>query len=174
MKQIVNAFDYAGDICKALKKGILLTTKVGDKVNTMTIGWGHIGIEWSRPIFVAYVRETRYTREMLDNCQEYTINVPYGECDSKILGFCGTKSGRDVDKISAMDLHLEQSDVVAVPGIRELPLTLECKVIYKQKQDLSAIPEDILARYYPEDENGFRDYHYVYYGEIVNAYLITE
>ena len=174
MKQTVNAFDYAGEICKALKKGILLTTKVGEKVNTMTIGWGHIGVEWSRPIFVAYVRETRHTREMLDASREFTVNVPVGEFDPAILGFCGTKSGRDVNKIEALGLHLEQSDVVAVPGIKELPLTLECKVIYKQKQDLSAIPEDILARYYPEDETGFRDYHYVYYGQILNAYLITE
>ena len=174
MKKQVNAFDYAGDICKALKKGILLTTRIGDQVNTMTIGWGHIGIEWSRPIFVAYVRETRHTREMLDANGEFTINVPVGEIDASILGFCGTKSGRDTDKIKALGLHLEQSDVISVPGIRELPLTLECKVIYKQKQDLSAIPEDILARYYPADETGFQDYHYVYYGQILNAYLITE
>lgn len=174
MKKTVNAFDYAGDICKALKKGILITTKVEDQVNTMTIGWGHIGIEWSRPIFVAYIRETRYTREMLDKCGEFTINVPVGELESNILGFCGTKSGRDVNKIEALGLHLEESDVISVPGIRELPLTLECKVIYKQKQDLSAIPADILDRYYPADENGFQDYHYVYYGQIVNAYLIEE
>ena len=172
MKRTVNAFDYAGDICKALKKGILITTKVDDQVNTMTIGWGHIGIEWGRPIFVAYVRETRYTREMLDKCGEFTINVPVGELESNILGFCGTKSGRDVNKIEALGLHLEESDVISVPGIRELPLTLECKVIYKQKQDLSAIPADILDRYYPADENGFQDYHYVYYGQIVNAYMI--
>ena len=172
MKRTVNAFDYAGDICKALKKGILITTKVDDQVNTMTIGWGHIGIEWGRPIFVAYVRETRYTREMLDKCGEFTINVPVGELESNILGFCGTKSGRDVNKIEALGLHLEESDVISVPGIRELPLTLECKVIYKQKQDLSAIPADILDRYYPADENGFQDYHYVYYGQIVNAYMV--
>ena len=174
MKKTVNAFDYAGDICKALKKGILITTKADDQVNTMTIGWGHIGIEWSRPIFVAYVRETRYTREMLDKCGEFTINVPVGELESNILGFCGTKSGRDVNKIEALGLHLEESDVISVPGIKELPLTLECKVIYKQKQDLSAIPADILDRYYPADETGFQDYHYVYYGQIVNAYLIEE
>ena len=172
MKKTVDPFDYAGDICKALKKGVLITTKVDDQVNTMTIGWGHIGIEWGRPIFVAYVRETRYTREMLDNCGEFTINVPVGEYDPAILGFCGTKSGRDVNKIEAVNLHLEESDVISVPGIQEFPLTLECKVIYKQKQDLSAIPSDILDRYYPADETGFQDYHYVYYGQIVNAYLI--
>ena len=45
MKRIVNAFDYAGHICKAMGKGILLTTKRADQVNTMTIGWGTMGIE---------------------------------------------------------------------------------------------------------------------------------
>ena len=46
MKKKVDAFDYAGVICKALRKGVLLTTRVGDRVNTMTIGWGKIGVEW--------------------------------------------------------------------------------------------------------------------------------
>lgn len=174
MKKQVNVFDYAGDICKALPKGILITTKNGDFVNTMTIGWGHLGIEWSKPIFVAYVRETRHTKTMLENHGEFTINVPVGDVDKNILGFCGTKSGRDLDKIKELGLHLVDSDVVSVPGITELPLTLECKVIYKQKQDLSAIPEDIINRYYPADDTGFQDYHYAYYGEIVNAYLIEE
>ena len=174
MKKTVNAFEYAGTICEALKKGILLTTKTEDKVNTMTIGWGHIGIEWGRPIFVAYVRETRYTKQMLEENGEFTVNVPVGDVDKNILGYCGTKSRRDHDKIAELGLTLVDSDFVSVPGIKELPLTLECKVIYKQKQDLSALPEDILARYYPADESGFRDYHYAYYGQILNAYLITD
>ena len=174
MKKQVNVFDYAGEICKALPKGILVTTKNGDFVNSMTIGWGHLGIEWSKPIFVAYVRESRHTKAMLENHGEFTINVPLGNVDKNILGFCGNKSGRDLDKIQELGLHLVDSDVVSVPGIAELPLTLECKVIYKQKQDLYAIPEEIIKRYYPADDTGFQDYHYAYYGEIVNAYLIEE
>ena len=83
MKKEINAFDYAGDICKALPRGILLTTKRDGKVNTMTIGWGHIGIEWGKPIFVAYVRDSRYTREMLDGSGEFTVNIPYGEVNPK-------------------------------------------------------------------------------------------
>ena len=174
MKIQVNPFDYAGEICKALSKGILITTKNGDFVNSMTIGWGHMGIDWSRPVFVAYVRESRHTKTMLENNGEFTINVPIGGCDSNILAVCGRKSGRDMDKIKELGLHLVESDVISVPGIAELPLTLECKVIYKQKQDLAAIPEEIIQRYYPADETGFQDYHYAYYGEIVNAYLIEE
>lgn len=170
MKRKIDVWDYAGVICKALKPhGILLTTAVGDKVNTMTIGWGTLGVDWSRPVFIAYVRESRYTKQMLERNGEFTVNIPMGDLDKKILGYCGTKSGRDTDKIADLGLHLVDSDVVSVPGIRELPLTLECKVLYKEEQDLSRIPADIIDRYYP---NG--DHHHVYYGEIVNAYLIEE
>lgn len=173
MNKTVDAFDYAGYICKAMKKGILLTTKSGDKVNTMTIGWGKIGIEWNRPVFIAYVRETRYTKSMLENSGEFTVNIPYGQLDSNILGYCGKKSGRDTDKIADLGLTLVESDVVSVPGIKELPLTLECRVIYKQAQDLHMLPDEILQRFYPVmDAEGFRDYHIAYYGEIVNAYMI--
>lgn len=173
MKKQVDAFDYAGLICKAMKKGVLLTTKAGDTVNTMTIGWGKIGIEWNRPVFIAYVRETRYTKQLLEEAGEFTVSIPVGDADSRILGYCGTKSGRDADKIADLSLTLVDSDNVQVPGIRELPLTLECKVIYKQKQDLAQLPESITDRFYPVvDEDGFQDYHIAYYGEIVNAYLI--
>ncbi len=179
MKKSIDVFDYAGDICKAMKKGILLTTRADGQVNTMTIGWGMVGIEWGKPIFIALVRESRHTKSLLDTNGEFTVNIPYGDIDSKILGFCGTKSGRDLDKIKELGLSLVEPESISVPGIRELPLTLECKVLYRQPQDLSSIPEDILQRYYPQDVDGShpgsnRDYHIAYYGEIVNAYLITE
>ena len=169
-KTKVDAFDYAGYICKAMKpNGILLTTAAHGKVNTMTIGWGTIGVDWSRPVFIAYVRESRYTKEMLEANGEFTVNIPMGPIDKRILGYCGTKSGRDTDKIADMGLHTVESDVVSVPGIAELPLTLECKVLYQEEQDLSRIPADIIAQYYPKG-----DHHHVYYGQIVNAYLIED
>lgn len=179
MKKEIHAFDHAGDICKAMPKGILMTTKNGDFVNSMVIGWGHIGIEWGRPIFVAYVRESRYTKTMVENHGEFTVNIPVGDFDSNIIKICGTKSGRDMDKIKELGLHLVDSNVVSVPGIKEFPLTLECKVIYKQKQDLSAIPAEIMDRYYPVTPGitytgETSDFHYAYYGEIVGAYLIED
>ncbi len=172
MKTKVNAFDYAGQICKAMPGGILLTTAVGEKVNSMTIGWGTIGIEWGRPVFVAYVRESRYTRELLDQSGEFTVNIPLESVDKKILALCGTKSGRDMDKIRELGLHLEESQVVTAPGIRELPLTLECRVLFKNTQDETRLPEPIRSRYYAAINAG--DFHHAYYGEIVNAYLIGE
>ena len=87
MKQKINAFDYAGQITKVLGKGVLLTTKYGDRVNTMTIGWGMLGIEWGKPVFIALVRESRYTKELLEKNGEFTVNVPYEEFDSKIISW---------------------------------------------------------------------------------------
>lgn len=172
MKNEINVFDYAGPICEAMKKGILLTTKDGGFVNTMTIGWGSIGIEWGKPVFVAYVRESRHTRQMLDNTGEFTVNIPLGPVDKNILGVCGTKSGRDLDKIARLGLNLEEPVAVSVPGIRELPLTLECRVLFRNVQDESRLPESIQERYY--SAINAEDYHIAYYGEIVAAYIIEE
>ena len=145
----------------------------------MTIGWGTIGIDWSRPIFIAYVRESRYTKQLLEDNGEFTINVPMGEAPRAILSLCGRKSGRDMNKIEKLNLTLEEPMEISVPGIRELPLTLECRVLYKQKQDLSAIPQDILDRYYPVEEDTLhpgsdRDYHIAYTAQIVKAYIIED
>ena len=176
MKKTVNAFDYAGDICKAMKKGILVTIKNGEKVNPMTIGWGTVGIEWGKPIFIAFIRPSRYTHEMIEMTGEFTVNIPMTDSDpgiSKILGYCGSKSGRDVDKVKELDLSLVESDVVAAPGFKELPLTLECKVLYKQDQVVGNIPDALRDRYYPDPSN-LNDYHTAYYAEIVNAYMICD
>ena len=53
MKKEVNVWDYAGHIMKTIDKGFLLTTAADGKVNTMTIGWGHLGTIWYKPVFVA-------------------------------------------------------------------------------------------------------------------------
>lgn len=173
MKKRIDPFDYAGEFAKHMGNGILLTTKGKSGVNTMTIGWGTIGIEWGKPMFVAYVRESRYTHQLLDENPEFTVNCPVGEIDKSILGFCGTKSGRDVNKLQALSLTPEEPLNISAPGIKELPLTLECKVVYRNPQPTDSIPQEILDRYYPE-KNGVRDFHYAYYGEIVAAYIIEE
>lgn len=172
MNKSVSVFDYAGQICKALGKGVLLTTSANGKVNTMTIGWGSLGIEWNRPIFIVYVRESRYTRQLLEQNPEFTVNIPLDTCDGHILTYCGRQTGRNTDKIRDLGLHTVASQQVSVPGILELPLTLECKVLYSQAQNLNDLPEAVLSRFYPEqNETGFRDYHIAFYGEIVNAYI---
>lgn len=170
----VNPADYAETIIKAIPKGVLLTTKA-EKVNSMVIGWGTFGVEWGKPMFVVYVREGRFTRSQLDANPEFTINIPFEKADKEILQICGWKSGHDMDKITEAKLSLVESEAVSVPGIREFPLTLECKVVFRQKQDLELIHEKF-RNCYPQDVPGTypmanKDPHIAYYGEIVNAYI---
>lgn len=177
MKRQIDVFDYTGTICKALPRGITITAKVGDKVNPMVIGWGTVGIEWGRPVFVAYVRKSRFTWELLKQNPEFTVNVPLEDVSPEIIKVCGTKSGRDMDKVQTLGLTLEEPEMISVPGIRELPLTLECKVIEEEVQNIPSLRQDLQQRYYPGDVTDLSagcnpEYHTAFYGEILNAYII--
>ncbi len=177
-KKEINVFDYAEHILKALPKGILVTAKASDKVNSMTIGWGALGIDFSKPIFTVYLREGRCTRELVDQSLDFTVNIPYGEYNKKIIGLAGTKSGHDMDKIKEIGLTPVQSDIVTAPGIKELPLTLECKVVYRQlqnKESMKVNMDDLYPQDVPSTHFGAnKDYHVAYYGEIVKAYIIED
>ena len=172
MKRKIDVWDYAGEIIEKTGEGVLLTTKAEGQVNTMTIGWGTVGIQWRKPVFIAFVRQSRLTKELLDKNGEFTVNVPVGENDKKILGICGSKSGRDMDKIKDLGLHLEEPSVIGVPGIKELPLTLECKVIYKQDQVLDLLEKESRDHYYAAGSADENNFHTAYYGEILDAYII--
>lgn len=169
-KRKIDALAQANEITEALRKGVFFTTMVGDKVNSMVIEWGHIGRIWNRPVFVAYIRIDRYTRELLDQNPEFTVNIPIRGFEKKAFMICGTKSGRDMDKIHEAGLTLAEPESVSVPAIKDFPLTLECRVIYRQEQDASQLPEAIRKQFYSVDQCD----HISYYGEIVDAYVIEE
>ena len=176
MKQKIIPTAYAQQITEALSRGILLNTN-GDKFNAMVIGWGGLGTCWSRPVFTVYVRENRYTKVQLDKTGEFTLSIPLGEVDREIIRICGGRSGREIDKAEEAKLTLVEPSVNHVPGVKEYPLTLECKVLYSQRQEPEKLPQAIFERMYPQDVDGFnpmanRDPHTAYIGEIVDAYLI--
>ena len=172
MKRVVTLWDYAGKLLEETGKGVLLTTKCDGKVNTMTIGWGTLGIEWGKPICTVFVRQSRFTKAYLDKTGVFTVNVPLDGCDKNILAVCGTQSGRDMDKIKDLGLTLEEGETVDVPGFRQLPLTLECKVLYQQDQVLDAIEEGCRKRYYAEGTANEGDFHTAYYGLVTKAYIV--
>ena len=172
MKEKINVWEYAPQILTAVKEGVLMTTQADGEINTMTIGWGHLGIEWYKPTFIAYVRQSRHTKLLVDKNPEFTINVPLGVADKEIIKICGTQSGRDVNKIEKLGLTLVPGETVSVPGIKEMPLTLECKVIYQQDQDLNLLDADDRNRCYPLGTVEENNFHTAYYGEITAAYIV--
>lgn len=169
-KRKIDICEYAGTIIRAMQQGILLTTKVGDKVNSMAIGWGTIGIQWEKPVFIAFVRTCRFTHDMLAGNAEFTVNVQVGEFPHKAISLLGSKSGRDMDKIAAAGLTLVEPNVISVPGIKEFPLTLECRVLYQQLQHDNELNDELIQRFYTQQTAN----HTAFYAEIVDAYIIED
>jgi flavin reductase (DIM6/NTAB) family NADH-FMN oxidoreductase RutF len=159
--------DYLQDIdatMDIIKKGAFLTVKAGDDCNTMTIGWATIGYIWQRPVFMIAVRDSRHTFKLLERTDNYTVTIPSGVEFKDAVAYCGTKSGREFDKFKECNLTTKQaqqvqSPIIAIPGIH-----YECKIIYKSAMD-SNFMENSLEKLYPK-----KDYHTLYFGEIVACY----
>lgn len=177
IKKAVKYEDYAKNFMEALPGGLLLTSKA-DKVNSMIIGWGTMGRNWSIPVVTVFIREHRFTRGQLDANPEFTISIPLGKNDPKITKVCGSQSGRDVDKIQKAGLTLVDGNEVSTPAVLEYPLTLECKIIQSQPMDLSTLESKYLS-YYPQDVDSYntganKDTHIAYTAKIVDAYIIED
>lgn len=157
--------EYANRALEIIPQGAFLTTAAGGKVNTMTIGWGSIGTVWRKPMFTVLVRESRYTFGLIDQSTEFTVSIPLSDM-KKALALCGTKSGRDMDKIEAAGLSTLPGQKVSVPVIAGCGLHFECKIVYKQKMDPALLDGEVDKACYPEG-----DYHTLYYGEILGCYV---
>ena len=57
---------------------------------------------------------------------------------------------------------------VDAPAIAELPLTLECRIIYRRDQDTALMPDELRESVYGDAPV----YHTAYYGEVVDAYIV--
>ena len=105
----------------------------GDRQNSniATIAW--TGIINSEPMIVyVSIRPSRFSHEIITKTKEFVINLP-DEKLVKTADFCGTKSGREVDKFAVCGLTKGESNVVKAPYIVECPINLECKVKDIQK-----------------------------------------
>lgn len=145
----------------------LLTAGDRSSCNTMTIGWCQLGRLWSLPACTVYVRPERYTYQFMESHDYFTVSIlPASE--KQTMAFCGTKSGRDVDKIRECGLTVCYGAGDA-PFFDEAELVLVCKKIYAQDMDqafVTAEAETILSHY----GEGRGNWHRMYVGQVVEAY----
>lgn len=147
------------------KNGAFLTVKDKDgNVNTMTIGWATIGIVWRKPVCTVLVRYSRHTHNLMQNTEDFTVSFPTKGQLAKELAFCGVKSARDVNKFKELNLKIADGQKVNSPIIADCDLHLECKILYKQAIDPSGMGE-----YVEEVYGEQKDYHVLYYGEILSC-----
>lgn len=137
---------------------MLVTAGDSKKFNTMTASWGGVGFLWNKNVCHVYVRKSRYTYEFIEDKNSLTLSfLPEEWRDT--LRFCGSKSGRDVDKCKECNLTpIPVGDSVAFSQAR---IIIKCRVLYKQDMTESAfIEKDLLANY----KDG--DFHRIYTCEI--------
>lgn len=156
--------DYLNEgMSNLIEKGAFLTAADGDKANTMTISWGNVGFEWKMPIFITMVRQTRFTKKFIDKSGEFTVTIPLDDSMKSSLAVCGSKSGRDTDKIKECSLELADSETVSAPYIKtDNAIVIECKVVYENELDPEKMSDKVKA-FYNNDS-----IHTMYYGEILS------
>ncbi len=158
---------FGVEIDKILKSGGAFLTTKGDRINTMVIGWGGTNIIWGKPIFMVMVRDSRHTYDLIEKAGEFTVSFPVERNLKSALSFCGTKSGKDFDKLKECKLTPVPAKVIDTPVIGECSLHYECKIVYKQEMKIDdSFNEGIHNKFYQQHNN----YHTFYFGEIVACY----
>ena len=148
-----NVFSLIGD------QWMLLTAGTGEKCSTMTASWGGLGVLWGKPVATVYIRPQRYTLEFVEREEKFTLAF-FGEEYRKALALCGSKSGRDIDKVKECGFTVETAD--GAPYFAQADLVLVCRKAYWQDMDPTHFLDgEIDGKWYPE-----KDYHRIFIGEI--------
>jgi flavin reductase (DIM6/NTAB) family NADH-FMN oxidoreductase RutF len=129
--------------------------------NPMTVSWGSLGMLWDKPFAMVVVRPTRHTRSFMDSADSFTL-CAFPEKHRSALTLCGSKSGRDLDKIKAAGITPIGMSRIEAPGFDEAEFILECRKMYFHDFDPTHFLRTEIHEVYPD-----KDYHRMYFGEIL-------
>ena len=164
-RQSLDLLSHATEVAYRLEHGGVLCTVVDEsgEQNLLTLSWGLLGRFYhGRPMFVIAVTPLSYSWHFLEEVPEFVIAVP-DDALSDAAAFCGSHSGRDMDKFAAASLTPVQSAHVRAPSILECPLNIECRVY------TSVAPPHMLLT--PEHrEKPISEQHTIYFAEVLGTY----
>jgi len=143
---------------------MLITAGTAGGFNTMTASWGGLGILWGKPVAFVFVRPQRHTFGFMEAGSHYSLSF-FDETYRKVLNYCGTTSGRDVDKVAETGLTPLPGSTGAVL-FEEARLAMECRKLYAQDlTEANFVDSAIVDQAYAA-----RDFHRMYVGEVVRIW----
>lgn len=155
-----NVFELIG------KEWLLITAGDRNHFNMMTASWGCLGWLWNKPVAVVFVRPERYTHDLLEQGDTLTLSFLGNDSEMrKIYAFCGSRSGRDMDKAKETGLTPVETENGGI-GYEQARLTLECRKLYKDNIKPDCFLGQDLTQWYGAKGG----YHDIYIVEITNAY----
>jgi flavin reductase (DIM6/NTAB) family NADH-FMN oxidoreductase RutF len=139
----------------------MLISAGGKRFNTMTASWGGVGVLWNRNVCWVVVRPTRHTYGFIEKADTFTCSF-FDSRYKKALDYCGSHSGKDVDKMEATGLTPVHDE--GWTYFKEAKLVLVCKKIYFQDLEPGHFIDKGIAENYPN-----KDYHRMYVGEVIRV-----
>ena len=165
--QILSPFELEGNIMRSLGTDwMLITAGTKEKYNMMTASWGGMGILWNKSVVFAFVRPQRYTFEFLEKNDYFSLSF-YDKSWARALKFCGTNSGRDVNKAKVTGLTPAFDE--KAPYFEQANLAVICRKLYTQDMNDESIVCDELRSYYHGN-----DFHRIYVGEMTRVLVKDE
>ena len=129
--------------------------------NPMTVSWGGVGVLWGKNVATIYVRDSRYTKELIDNGEFFSISF-LDDSNREALNYCGSHSGRDGDKFKAAGLTPAFRHSIPYPD--EANFVLLCKKMAAVPiTENTFIDPKIKDKWYQDG-----DMHTMYIGEIID------
>lgn len=142
------------------KEWAALTVTDGEKINAMTIAWGSVGVMWGKNVFCCFIRDSRYSKEILDKSETFSVTF-FERSYKSALKYLGAVSGRDEDKIANARFNVNNNK--DVPFIDEGNLVFICKKLSATPMTAEQFCDaGIDSQWYSKG-----DYHTMYIGEIM-------
>jgi len=121
------------------------------KPNIITLGW-NMPTSIKPPMVAISVGLTRYSHKLISESGEFVLAFPSEGMEGALL-FCGTHSGRDVDKFKATGLTPVKAKYVKPPLIAEATVNMECRVVGSIRTgDHTIFVGEILAAYVSDED----------------------
>lgn len=145
---------------------MLVTAGNSESFNTMTASWGGFAWLWNKPVAFIFIRPERYTHEFIEANERLTLSF-YPNDMKKALQICGTKSGRDSDKVKEAGLTPVSTEKGNVT-FEQARMTLECRKLFKtEMESANFLDLQLRDRWYNEQAGGL---HTIYVVEIEDIF----
>ncbi len=147
------------------KEWMLVTAGTETGFNTMTASWGGVGFLWNKPVAFVFVRPERYTFEFMERTPLFTLSF-LGNEHREAYKICGSRSGRDTDKVKEAGLSPRITENGAV-YFEQARLVLECRTWYADMLNASCFLEPSLYERWYGEHGGM---HKMFVAEIVGIW----
>ncbi len=161
----ISPLDLQDNLIKLIGKDYMLVTAGNNESNNcLTASWGGMGYLWNKPVATIYIRPQRYTKEFIEREEYFTLSF-FDESYKKMFAYCGSKSGRDVNKVKECNLTTFETKNGSI-AYTEARLVIECKKVFAAPfEEKNFIDKSLLSNYTA------KDYHIQYIGEITDCLI---